>query len=572
MATDLIDQLLDEPGRLRLVYQPLVRLADKRVVGLETLVRGPAGSELESPQALFREARLRGLAEELDRVIVERAVREAGARLGGRGGFLTVNVEPRTLIRRRSREAVLAALRRSPEVQLVVEITERSAAGGLSEAVQALRAEAPRVRVALDDLGVQGTNLSRLIEVRPDLLKLDLLMVRNLDQDWARRSLVASLVAYGRETGTILVAEGIERPAELLVVQQLGVEMAQGFLLAYPLPLDQAVGLVDGGLPWPASPGVPERAGDSEPVDLGRLEGPLKERLRAQMNPGSALFWRLGEGEPELIEGRLAEALRESLRLALDTGRERGDARLLPVEAAVPRSLDRLGPAELAEWSLCLVRAAEQAELPPSLVDRIGQAALRWTRQRVERLEQEARRGSRADALTGLENRLGLELWLTRRLAARRSRGGLAAAGSEGGLSALAVQVVGLDEFTRLHGWEARDELQVRVGVALHRLAGRHRGVAARWDGDVFLLLVPLAGEGRLRAMQEEVREELARSIAALHPEWRLATRMAAISSSGRNEQRLIGGLLQALLVAEATLLEEGGAAAPGEGEERSPA
>ncbi|MDI3299297.1 MAG: EAL domain-containing protein [Bacillota bacterium] len=570
MASDLFDRLLDDPGRLRLLYQPIVRLTDKRVVGLETLVRGPAGSELESPLALFREARLRGLAEELDRLIVERAVREAAERLRGRCGFLTINVEPRTLIRRRSREAVVGALKRCRGLRLVLEITERSAAGGLAEAVRALRSEAPGVRVALDDLGVQGTNLSRLIDVRPDVLKLDLVMVRDLDQDWARRSLVASLVAYGRETGTALVAEGIERPAELLVVQQLGVDMGQGFLLARPLPLDEAVDLIDLSELWPPVPGAEGRESpdEAEPEDLDALQARLGEALRRRLPPGSPFLWQLGEGDAELTGRRLEEAVQESVRLALAGGRRApGAAGGEPAVQEPPASLDRLGAADLAEWSVRLARAAERAGLPARLGDRIERAAIRWARQRVERLELEARRGSRADPLTGLENRLGLELRMARlraQLEAGRAALGRDAGGAEA-LGVLAIQLAGLDDFTLVYGWEARDELLVLVGAVLRRLAARYRGFAGRWDGALFLLLLPLAGGEALERAKRELRSELERSVGATHPEWLLELRTAAASSAGAaGDERLVAAALDALLTAEAERIGPGSEAGRG--------
>ncbi|MCL6522567.1 MAG: EAL domain-containing protein [Firmicutes bacterium] len=567
MASDLFRRLLDEPYRLRLLYQPIVRLTDKRVVGLETLVRGPAGSELESPAALFREARLRGLAEELDRAIVEKAVLEAAPQLRGRGAFLTINVEPRTLVRRRSREAVVGALRRCPGLPVVLEITERSAAGGLAEAVRALRAEAPGVRVALDDLGVQGTNLSRLIDVRPDVLKLDLVMVRALDQDWGRRTLVASLVAYGQETGTSLVAEGIERPAELLTVQQLGVDMAQGFLLARPLPLEEVLLLVDPPEERPPLAGDGESGEGGLPAaeTVAELKARLEGALRRRLESGSPLLWRLGEGEPGLGGRRLAEAVAESVRLALTPGPRNLEGESGAAAQTFPVSLARLGAADLAEWSVRLARAAEAAGLPGDLGDRVERAAIRWARQRVERLELEARRGSRIDPLTGLENRLGLELQLARLRARLEVAGRTSGRGAGARLGLLALQLRAPDDFALVHGWEAWDELQVTVGAVLRRLAARRRGAAGLWREAIFLLAVPGAGAAALERLRREALGEIRRSLLAAHPEWVLEVRTAAAASeAAREDGRLVAAVLDALLVAEAERIGAGAPSAAG--------
>jgi EAL domain-containing protein (putative c-di-GMP-specific phosphodiesterase class I) len=89
-------------------------------------------------------------------------------------------------------------------------------------------------KVALDDTGTGFASLSLLLEVAPELIKLDRVMTRDIDSDPVRRALARALVAFGKEVGAEVIAEGIETAAELAVLVDLGIAYGQGFHLARP--------------------------------------------------------------------------------------------------------------------------------------------------------------------------------------------------------------------------------------------------------------------------------------------------------------------------------------------------
>ena len=91
--------------------------------------------------------------------------------------------------------------------------------------------------IALDDLGAGHASLNRLVELRPDVAKLDMQLVRGIDADPYRLALLKSLVRFADEVGMHLVAEGIETLAELEAVRRQGVAFGQGYLLGRPRPL-----------------------------------------------------------------------------------------------------------------------------------------------------------------------------------------------------------------------------------------------------------------------------------------------------------------------------------------------
>jgi EAL domain-containing protein (putative c-di-GMP-specific phosphodiesterase class I) len=90
------------------------------------------------------------------------------------------------------------------------------------------------VRIAVDDAGAGFAGLQHILEIGPDLVKLDLALVRGVDADPARRALIGGMVAFARDTGATLLAEGVETPAEAATLRELGVSLGQGYLYGRP--------------------------------------------------------------------------------------------------------------------------------------------------------------------------------------------------------------------------------------------------------------------------------------------------------------------------------------------------
>ncbi|MFP5377885.1 MAG: EAL domain-containing protein, partial [Acidimicrobiia bacterium] len=78
-----------------------------------------------------------------------------------------------------------------------------------------------------------------ILRLRPDVIKLDMTLTRDIDSDRSRRALACALIGFARETGSTIVAEGVETPAELSTLRRLGVGAAQGYHLGRPGPLPE---------------------------------------------------------------------------------------------------------------------------------------------------------------------------------------------------------------------------------------------------------------------------------------------------------------------------------------------
>lgn len=207
------------------VFQPIVELARRVVVGYEALTRFADGSR---PDEVFAEAARCGLAIELEATTLE-AVLEASGSLPA-PAWLNLNVSAELVL---AGEPLASILRRWGW-QIVLELTEHIEVTDYPALRAAIERLGPNVRLAVDDAGAGFASLRHILELRPDYVKLDRGIVRQIHRDPARQALVAGMVHFAAKTGAILVAEGVETEAEARQLRQLGVALAQGYWLGRP--------------------------------------------------------------------------------------------------------------------------------------------------------------------------------------------------------------------------------------------------------------------------------------------------------------------------------------------------
>lgn len=209
------------------VFQPIVELDDRAVVGYELLTRFRDGA---SPQVRFADAARAGMAAQLEAATMAAGV-QAAAGLPG-GAHLSVNVSAPFVA-----DARIAALLSSSDRPVVLEITEHEPVadyGALRAAVERL---GPDVRMSVDDTGAGYASLQHILALQPAFVKLDRNWVAGIDSDTARQALVAGLASFAARTECELIAEGIEEEKELLALRDLGVGLGQGYLLGRPAPV-----------------------------------------------------------------------------------------------------------------------------------------------------------------------------------------------------------------------------------------------------------------------------------------------------------------------------------------------
>jgi EAL domain-containing protein (putative c-di-GMP-specific phosphodiesterase class I) len=240
------------------VYQPVVALDDGGTVGFEALARGPDDSPWASPANLFACAAAAGRLPELDWICRAAALRGAAAADLNPRAALFINVEPASN-RIPCPDDLADIITTADRWPIVAEITERAIAGdpdGLLTIVDGLRRRGRRV--ALDDVGADPASQAMMPLLRPDVIKLDRTIVADPNTEHAQAVIAAVQAEAGRGGGAVILAEGIESPAQLAAARSIGATLGQGFLLGRPVPLPQAV--TPHAIAWPRRSSLPTTA------------------------------------------------------------------------------------------------------------------------------------------------------------------------------------------------------------------------------------------------------------------------------------------------------------------------
>ena len=137
----------------------------------------------------------------------------------------------------------------------MIEITEHTDVDNYEDLVRALQPLRQRgIKLAIDDAGAGYSSLRHILHLRPDYIKLDMDLIRHIDIDPARRALASALIGFARDTGSVIIAEGVETASEFATLQSLGVEQVQGYFLGRPMPLEGALRSIEPSATPPAWP------------------------------------------------------------------------------------------------------------------------------------------------------------------------------------------------------------------------------------------------------------------------------------------------------------------------------
>ncbi|RKQ93833.1 diguanylate cyclase (GGDEF)-like protein [Solirubrobacter pauli] len=303
-----------------IVFQPLVELATGRAGGYEALTRIDVEPR-RGPDEWFAQAHRVGLGNELEALAI-RAALEVPDRPSGT--FLALNVSPRALLSKAVQDTLPSGL-----TGIVIELTEHEVFGDedeLSRALVNLRARG--ALIALDDAGAGYAGLQQMIQIAPDILKLDRTLVHGAHADDSRQALLEALIGFASSTGAAICAEGVEDLDDLRALVELDITYAQGYGLCRPAPA------------WPQPDPAAAASGTSE------IRAGLRVSMRTRSGAGA-----FARGIAELAE-ELAAA-----ETAWDVG------------AASTRAAQLLGADDLA---VLLVRA-DQLELISDQYDEVGQ-------------------------------------------------------------------------------------------------------------------------------------------------------------------------------------------------------
>jgi EAL domain-containing protein (putative c-di-GMP-specific phosphodiesterase class I) len=215
-----------------MAFQPIVDLERREVYSYEALVRGTGGESA---------GHVLGRVTDENRYVFDQICRIKALALGTRLGVaprLNINFLPNALssVDTCLRTTLRAAAHyQFPVNRIVFEVTEAERVADVRHVAEVVReCQGQGLKIAIDDFGAGYAGLNLVVELHPDLIKLDIGLCRGIDRSRHRRAIVHGVLVTCRDLGVGVVAEGVETADELAALRDLGVNYFQGFLFARP--------------------------------------------------------------------------------------------------------------------------------------------------------------------------------------------------------------------------------------------------------------------------------------------------------------------------------------------------
>ncbi|HRZ14898.1 MAG TPA: EAL domain-containing protein [Candidatus Omnitrophota bacterium] len=224
-----------EQKSIRTLFQPIVIMKNKEPFGYEALARGPQGTFLENPVNLFALAEEAGMSFQLDSLCLSLAVERAAGFV--KKALLFLNTDPAVINSDYVKNLEFLSGSAIPASQICLEITERTFISNFTRLASNLNDLKPMgVMIVIDDLGEGYASLKSIAELKPQFIKVDMSLIRNVHLDIVKQSLIQVICDLSRKINSRLIAEGVETQEEYACLLTLGVEFAQGYFFGRPSP------------------------------------------------------------------------------------------------------------------------------------------------------------------------------------------------------------------------------------------------------------------------------------------------------------------------------------------------
>lgn len=242
-AQGSVDDIEISTEQIRLVYQPVVDISDARIAGVEVLARylHPVLGLLD-PSSFLPPGTEPGMFDEFDLEILTRSIAQLGdwfaAGVVDERFVMSVNLKPDHVSDSDSTRQIFEILRqhRVPSSMLQIEVTEHrlhTHEDDLTNSLHRLRERG--IKVAIDDFGVEGSNMDRLLQIPSDTVKIDRSFVSEIDVDERAQARLKAILEIVATESLTPIAEGVERTTQAEILQALGVTLGQGFLWHAPI-------------------------------------------------------------------------------------------------------------------------------------------------------------------------------------------------------------------------------------------------------------------------------------------------------------------------------------------------
>lgn len=222
------------PFEFKMAFQPIVDVTEHRVWGYEALVRGPNGEGAHSVLSQLTDEQLY----RFDQAARVMAIETAGRLFDDGQARLSINFMPNAVYEPKACiQKSLEAARRAkfPPSNLMFEFTENERMNNPAHVENIVRSyKALGFWTALDDFGAGYAGLNLLARLQPDLIKIDMELLRDIHLSRAKQAIVAGVASIARELDITVLAEGVESEAELTILRAAGIALFQGYYFAKP--------------------------------------------------------------------------------------------------------------------------------------------------------------------------------------------------------------------------------------------------------------------------------------------------------------------------------------------------
>lgn len=241
-SLDELKKIVEEK-QIRTFFQPIIDVKNAKVIAYEALSRGPIGSKFERPDYLFDMAKQNNMLWEVEYLCRTLAIERA--KKYSIEEFLFLNVDPDIIKDKKFKEGFtnefLKLYNLSPE-RIIFEITEKTAVEDYKVFREALEHYIKQgYKIAIDDTGAGYSGFRLISEIKPQFIKLDMELIRDIDKDSFKQALCKNLVSLGKITNMKIIAEGVETIDELVFLIETGVEFVQGYFLKRPTEVPEDI-------------------------------------------------------------------------------------------------------------------------------------------------------------------------------------------------------------------------------------------------------------------------------------------------------------------------------------------
>ena len=247
MQTKMLDYFFTLRNVHAIAYQPIVELTTGELIEYECLFRPQMPGLQQSISNVVQAAVDTGRTIELDSFIVRSILSQVGELHATRRAngepllHLAINFTPASLLDHQFEAKTFASMVRAAGLtprQITLECTEQQAVSDTDHLVKQVKAlRRLGFGFAIDDAGAGYASFSLIASLRPSVIKIDREIAYGIARDDAKQALVEAFVSFGGRIGALLLAEGIERRADLAMLTSLGVDLGQGYLIGKPAPV-----------------------------------------------------------------------------------------------------------------------------------------------------------------------------------------------------------------------------------------------------------------------------------------------------------------------------------------------